>query len=334
VFDSIQNFQVHRFKYFNSPVSPLFDPFKRVLQLQQTWRILRHMFERGRYDIIEVGTVFPGAVVAQTLRQRRDFSLISYALGDDVLRPLTTWYAASIFSRVLKRIDFFVSISRFTKGVLVKAGIPPERIVIIKPSIDQERFGRQGDGVSIRARLPAHDLILLTVCNLTEKKGVDRVIEVMPRLKKRFPGLLYVVGGSGADLPRLQKLAYENKVADRVIFLGRVPSESMVDVYASANVFIMPTRLDLRQGSVEGFGIVFLEAGAQGVPVIGPNEGGSADAIIDGVTGYLVNPNDHQDIENRIIELLNNPALRRRLGEAGKKQAFEHRDWSPLLNLR
>jgi phosphatidylinositol alpha-1,6-mannosyltransferase len=332
-FDARQSFVIYRFDYSYAPASPMFEPFRRILQLQQTASILKHIMAQRRYDVLEVGTVFPGAIVAQWLPQRRDFYLVSYALGDDVLRPQRTWYARPLFYQALKKVDLFVAISRYTKKLLLDVGVPSDRVVIIQPPIDQERFTKQGNGASIRAILPPHDLILLTICRLSKKKGVDRIIELMPRLKRRFPGLLYVVGGDGEDLPRLRMLAHRYNVADSVIFLGRVPEERLVDVYAAGDVFVMLTQADLRRGRVEGFGIAFLEAGSQGLPVIGPKEGGSTDAIINGVTGYLVDPYDLNDIESRIVELLSDPDLRRKFGEAGRERAFQPTDWSPLLNL-
>ena len=117
---------------------------------------------------------------------------------------------------------------------------------------------------------------------------------------------------------------------ERVHFAGRIATERLADLYAAADVFVMPTRVG-DDGSVEGFGIVFLEAGSQGVPVVGPRLGGSEDAIVDGETGFLVDADDPADIARRLLELLRDPALRRTMGAAGKRRAFEPTDWSPAL---
>lgn len=331
-FDKSQDFTIHRFNYpWHIPKCEL---SRRLLQMYHTARILRHHFNLNRYNAVEVSTVFPGALVAQILLPRKDFFLVSYALGDDILRPLNNRYIGLIFKYFLRKIDLFVTISRYTKNLLINAGVSPDRIIIIHPSIDQERFSLQGEGDSIKKNLPPHDLIILTVSRLVEKKGIDRIIELMPKLKKQFPGLLYVVGGEGVDLRRLQRLVRKFEVTDSVIFLGRITPDKLVNVYAAGDVFVMPTRTDYRTGSIEGFGIVFLEAGSQELPVIGPRGSGSEDVIIDGVTGYLVNPYDLEEIESRIVDLLNDPNLRQRFGEAGKKRAFQPTNWSPLLNLK
>ncbi len=330
-FDKAQNFRVHRFSY--PWQRPHFEPLRRVVQIYRSTKVLRPFLSSGIYDVVEVSTVFPGVIAALLSPGRKHFKLLSYALGDDVLRPLMTPYAAPFFKYALKRVDMFVAISNYTKSLLVKAGVPSEKIVVIYPPVDHERFSRRGDPSKIKSSLPPHDFLLLSVTRLVKKKGVDTVISLLPSLKKRFPGLLYVVGGDGEDRERLEALTYQFGVEDSVIFLGRVPSDILIDLYAAADLFVLPTREDARTGSVEGFGIVFLEAGSQEVPVIGPNRGGSADAIIHGRTGYLVDPYDPADIERRIVELLHRPDLRARFGKAGRERALRPTDWSPILGI-
>ena len=332
-FDARQPFRVHRFNYFQQPVPRFFAPLKRIVELAQTARILHKHLASGAFGVLEVGTVYPGAIMAQILFPNRRFCLVSYALGDDVLRPQRNWLTSRVFRRTLRSIDMFVAISNYTKGRLIEAGASPSRIVLIPPPIDQERFQRQGDPSNIKRKLPAYDLMLLTVCKPSEKKNIDQIIKLMPRLLGQFPGLLYVVAGDGPDLSRLRSLAYKENVQERVAFLGYVPSDELVDLYAAADVFVMVTKEDLEGSGVEGFGIVFLEAGSQGVPVIGPSRGGSVDAIIDEVTGYLVDPNAPEDIWRRLTELLGDADLRYRMGAAGKGRAFMRTDWSPLINL-
>jgi glycosyltransferase involved in cell wall biosynthesis len=331
-FDSHQtDFSIHRFDY--PWRKPPFGPLRRILQLQKAVGVLNRFLERHEYGVLEVSTPFPGALAAQILRRRYEFYLISYALGDDVLGPLNSWMTGRLFRLVLQGVDLFIAISRYTKQILLNAGVAASQVVIIRPSISRECFEAKRNGTRFESILPPHDLMLLTVSRLVEKKGIDQIIKLMPRLTAEFPELLYVVGGDGPDLPRLQRLAREYGVADSVVFLGHVQSKDLADLYAASDVFVMPTRTDAQTGSVEGFGIVFLEAGSQGVPVIGPRQSGSEDAIIEGVTGYLIDPYNPREIEMRITRLLSDPGLRGQLGAAGRERALQPSDWSPLLNL-
>jgi len=330
-FDKNQKFSIYRFNY--PWRTPRFSPVRRLLQIYISMRAMYPFLVSGRYDVLEVITVFPGAIAAMLLPVRKKPKILSYALGDDILRPLMTSYAYPFFKYALSKIDFFVAISNYTKNLLIRAGVSPEKIAVVFPPLDKERFSRRGDSARIRSLLPPHNLLILSVARLVRKKGIDTVISLLPEITKKFPGLLYVVAGEGEDRPRLESMAAQLGVSDHVFFFGKVPADLLVDLYAAADVFVLPTREDPKTGSVEGFGIVFLEAGSQEVPVIGPNRGGSTDAIIDGVTGYLVDPYNPEEIRTRLTQLLSNPDLRRRLGAEGRKRALLPTDWSPILTF-
>lgn len=329
-FDVQQDFEIYRFNY--PWHTPKWGPLRRALQLWRTACVLNQFLMQKDYDIVELATVLPGGIAAY-LPIHYDFYLVSFAYDEDLLHPRDRWYVAPLFYQTLKRIDLFIAITQFTREILIDMGVPSDKIAVINPPINQDRFRKLGDGRTLKTKLPAHTLILLTISRLVPKKGIDRVIELMPRLIKHFPGLLYVVGGEGKDAPRLERLAIQYGVADKVIFLGSLTNEELVDVYAAGDVFVMPSRPRPKHKEPEGFGLVFLEAGSQKLPVIGPDQGGCSEAILNGVTGYLVNPDNIYELENRIVQLLNNSHLRQKLGEAGRKRALESRDWSSLLDV-
>ena len=128
-------------------------------------------------------------------------------------------------------------------------------------------------------------------------KGVDEVIEVLPNLLQSFPDLVYMAAGSGEDLPRLQRKAEAMGLSDRVFFPGQISEAEKVDYYNLADAFVMP-------GQGEGFGIVYLEAMACGVPVVGSVLDGSREALQDGRLGVLVNPRDLASVEAGIRQAL------------------------------
>jgi phosphatidylinositol alpha-1,6-mannosyltransferase len=163
---------------------------------------------------------------------------------------------------------------------------------------------------------------------MVERKGHDMVIRALPRLRGAHPDVRYVIcgGGSEADVERLRALARSEGVSELVAFVGHVPEEDVADLYRSCAVCVMPSRI-LAGGDSEGFGITFLEAGACGRPVIGGRQAGVLDAVVDGETGLLVDPEDPGAIAEAIGGLLDDPQRARRMGEAGRARVLADFTW-------
>ncbi|HTY08051.1 MAG TPA: glycosyltransferase, partial [Candidatus Edwardsbacteria bacterium] len=151
----------------------------------------------------------------------------------------------------------------------------------------------------------------------------------LPAISATCPDLRYVVVGEGPDLPRLRSLAGELGVLDRVTFTGRLDDAAVVALYHACDLFLMPSRTTLEPPNVEGFGISFLEAAACGKPVIGGRSGGIPDAVIDGITGLLVDPNDPRQIAAAALAVLRDPGYARSLGKAGRERAAG-RSWAAV----
>jgi phosphatidyl-myo-inositol dimannoside synthase len=117
-------------------------------------------------------------------------------------------------------------------------------------------------------------------------------------------------------------------VRDRVIFAGQVPAADLPEIYALSDVFVMPSRAPAEANDVEGFGMVFLEANACAKPVIGGRSGGIPDAVMDGVTGLLVNPHDSEEIAAALTRLLTDTDLASRLGQQGRLRVVRDFAWA------
>jgi phosphatidylinositol alpha-1,6-mannosyltransferase len=176
----------------------------------------------------------------------------------------------------------------------------------------------------------ARGQVILTVGNLVERKGHDMVIRSLPAVCQRVPEATYLIVGTGPFKERLDELAAELGVRDRVIFAGRVPDDELPDLYAMCDVFAMPSRTLLASHDVEGFGLVYLEAGACAKPVVAGRSGGIEDAVVDGFTGLVVDPSDVRDIGQALIRLLTDSELRGRLGQQGRDRVEKERTWSIL----
>ena len=170
---------------------------------------------------------------------------------------------------------------------------------------------------------------VLTVSRLTvghEYKGVDMLLEAWPEVVALIPEAELVVVGDGDDRPRLEELARRWGCSESVYFLGRLPDSELRDEYRRAMLFALPGREEL--GSViggEGFGIVFLEAAAAGLPVLAGASGGSREAVVDGVTGCLLRPGaTASEVAEAIVELLTDTARSNAMGIAGKRWVSEN----------
>jgi phosphatidylinositol alpha-1,6-mannosyltransferase len=172
--------------------------------------------------------------------------------------------------------------------------------------------------------------LLLMVGRLgQERKGYDKAIEALPSILARVPDTKLVLVGPG-DQTGLRHLAQRVGVEDRVIFTGEVVERGqLMLLYAACDVFLLPTRT-MSDGDTEGFGIVFLEAGLMGKPVVGGRAGGTEDAIVHGQTGLLVDGSDVEQIAGAVVRLLGDPAYASLLGQQGKERVL--RDFRPRVH--
>ncbi|MBO0817395.1 MAG: glycosyltransferase family 4 protein, partial [Actinobacteria bacterium] len=166
--------------------------------------------------------------------------------------------------------------------------------------------------------------VVVCVSRLVRRKGQDTLIRAWPQVRAATGAVLLLVGG-GPHGDRLRRLAGQLGVADSVVFAGQVPAAELPAYYDAGDLFAMPCRTRRGGLDVEGLGIVYLEASATGLPVIGGDSGNAPDAIRDGDTGYVVPGGDAAAVASRILGLLADPAGARAMGEKGL--AWIEREW-------
>lgn len=202
--------------------------------------------------------------------------------------------------------------------------MPP--VAEVPPGVDTDRFRPLTEAERAKARadlgLPADGLLVASVSRLVPRKGMDVLVEAASALAPSFPSLVVAIAGDGRDRARLEDRA--RAVGAPVRFLGRLADDVLPGLYGAADVFVMACRnrwLGLEQ---EGFGIVFLEAAAAGVPQVAGRSGGAAEAVVHGETGFVVDdPHDPGEVALWLRRLLSDEALRRRMGQAARRRVEE-----------
>src|SRR5215208_4662241 len=202
----------------------------------------------------------------------------------------------------------------------------PERVRVVPLGADHEFFRPGVDTREVRARYGLGEgRWLLSVARLSRHKGIDTALQALARLRSRYPDLRYAVVGSGEEQEALAAEARELGVADLVRFLTDVPDSDLPALYNTAEIYLGASRLMEQQ--VEGFGISLAEASACGVPVVAGRSGGIPAAVRDGETGLLVDADGADAVVDALVQLLDDPALRARLGTAGRRAVESHYNW-------
>jgi len=288
---------------------------------------LAQLCRREKPDVVLCETVLPDGMTGWLLGRTLGKPYVVHAMGRDLAYAASNPWTQARLRAMAATASAFIAISPFMGRFLVKQGVPSERVAVVVPGVNPA-FLKEDDGSAERVR-EQYGLrgkrVIVTVSRIVERKGQDKVIEAMPAILERVPEAVYLVAGEGPDRTRLEVLARQLGVEQHVVFTGQVPYEQAPAFYSAAEVFVMPNRE--MPGDIEGFGIVFLEANARGLPVIGGRSGGAQDAVEDGVSGLLVDPFSSEDVARALIRLLTDADLARRLGEGGRHRVLTQFSW-------
>ena len=248
-----------------------------------------------RYDVVLCGHLNLGPVADAVARLQRIPLWVQLYGIEAWQRP--GWLRA----RALRHARLVTVISRYTRARFLEwCGVPSDRVRVLPCTVDP-RFTPGPRPLALARRLGVEGRqVALTVARISRGdryKGHDTVIEALRHLAGRIPDLHYVVAGDGDDRGRLEQLARQHGLEQRVHFAGQVGDSELPDYYRLADVFVMPS-------AKEGFGIVFLEAAATGLPVVGGNADGSVDPLADGAIGATVPPADPRALAGAIEDAL------------------------------
>ncbi len=293
---------------------------------------VRKIIRQYRLSQIHCMKVLPEGIIALCLRYFAGVPYLLYAHGEEIQMRLTSRKLGLLIPPLYKGAAKVIANSEYTKSILQQIGVRSERIHVIHPGVEAEAF--QLDEVMRRAVRQRYRLdeapVLLTIGRLQRRKGQDMVIKALPLIRKTYPDIKYLIVGGGEELESLQLLAKEEGVQNDVIFTGRISDEERSAYYAACDIFVMPNRQI--GADIEGFGMVFLEAGAAGKPVIGGRSGGTGEAIQDGVTGIRVNGENVEVIAAAVIQMLADSDKARAMGEQGRQWVESAFTWESIVD--
>lgn len=241
----------------------------------------------------------------------------------------------SDFERKIKkwacfRLDKMICVSQYTRDMGADRGYLPEKSEVIHNGADENVFKILPEAEWKDLRPPASSAhVLITVGQITERKGQEIIIQALPEILKTFPGTHYWMVGLPTLRPKLEELSKKLGVSDHVHFLGKVAPEELVRRLNASDIFLMTSRH--AGGEFEGFGIAVAEAALCGKPAIVAGNSGLKEAILPGETGVLVPAEDAAAVAGAVMDLLSSPDKRTRMGKAARQFAIMNQSWKQCV---
>jgi phosphatidylinositol alpha-1,6-mannosyltransferase len=301
--------------------------------LPHPWMVQRvnEMAARVGADLVVLDPALPLGLIGPSLQLPYDVVIH----GAEVTVPGRLPLTKQALGHVLRRARHVVAAGGYPAREAEHAAGRSLPITVVPPGVDTERFVPLDHAARTDARLhfglPAGAELIVGISRLVPRKGFDTAIRAVALLQRSRPNLRLAIAGGGRDADRLKGLAAS--LGASVTFLGRVSNEDLPLLYGCADLYAMLCRNRWGGLEQEGFGIVFLEAAACGVPQVAGDSGGAAEAVDDGVTGVVVRrPDDPREVAAAFERLLDDAELRARMGLAGRVRAVESFSYDVLAH--
>ena len=296
----------------------------------RTTRTIRRLVKQERVSMIHAARPLSEGLVARAVKLLTGVPYCCYTHGEDINVATTSRELRWLTRRVLRGATAIIANSNFTRELLLKEwNVPPERVKLLHPGVDCDYFQPAAPDADVRKRLGWDGRrVVLTVGRLQRRKGQDTMIEVVARLRERFPDLLYAIIGDGDERARLTELVARLGVGASVRFMGELTDAELLHCYQQCDVFALANRQIGKD--VEGFGMVLLESQACGRPVLAGASGGTAETLRPGESGVVVSCDRPDEPATALAELLAERDRLDRMGRVGREWVAGKFDW-PIL---
>jgi phosphatidylinositol alpha-1,6-mannosyltransferase len=309
---------------FSSRLIRGLDGFEKVVftheELLPFWRFLGKLRVIRNCDLIHALDAFPYGVLAVLARVLFRKKVVITAVGTGAIKRLYHPFYAPFLKWAYRQASRVIAVSNFTQKEILKK-IPDLKIEVITHGVDMDEILNTKYEM-LNTKIARFRPYILSVGALRWKKGYKFSVRGFKKIYEKFPDLKYVIIGKkfpGAHLESLKKLIQELGLGDRVFILEDVRREELLEFYRGAELFCL---LSQTQGhDVEGFGLVFLEAAAAGLPVVGSSDSGIEDAVREGENGFLVESQNIEGFAEKIIKILSDPILKKKMQDASRKLA-------------
>ena len=296
----------------------------------RTARSVRRLARQQGVRMIHAARPLSEGLVARMVRLRTGIPYCCYVHGEDINVASGSRELAWLTRRVLRGATAIIASSSFARELVVKEwAMPPEKVRLVHPGVDCEYFRPAAPDAEVRRRLGWEGRkVILTAGRLQRRTGQDVMIEVVAKLRDRFPNLLYAIVGGGDDRARLAELVTRLGVGEQVQFLGELKDTELLHCYQQCDIFALPNRAVGKD--VEGFGMVLLESQACGRPVLAGASGGTGETMKPGETGVLVACDRPDEPAAALAELLADPERLNVMGRAGREWVEGKFNWPAL----
>ena len=303
------------------------DKSKVLLPTPRVNRAIARVMREYSSTTIWYGAAAPLGWMSGYLRRQGALRQISLTHGHEV------WWSkifpfSALMREIAKNLDVITYLGEFTHTAIKPILNSRVRAVRIAPGISIDHFtpGNKSEELLDQLNLCGKKVIVC-VGRLVHRKGQDRLIEALPEILREVPDATLLLVGEGPRRKALEELIKKHRVSESVRFVGRVQYAELPAYLRLGDIFAMPSRSRFFGLEVEGLGIVYLEASAAGLPVIGGASGGAPDAVLDGETGLVVDGRDPAAIAQAVIHLLKNPKKSTAMGRRGREWAVENWSW-------
>ncbi len=255
---------------------------------------------------------------------------VCYVHGEDVEAASLSREHRWMASRALNAARLVICNSRNSASIVLENWVKDRsRVQVLNPGVDTKRFVPAGRDLEVRAKLGWADRpVILTVGRLQRRKGQDMLLRALPEIIAQVPDVLYAIVGHGEERERLEQIVADEGLSANVMFMSEIPDDAMIQCYQQCDIFALPNRTEGRD--IEGFGMVLVEAQACPRPVLAGDSGGTAETMLVGESGLVVDCTSAQPLAAALTSLLNDPARRHAMGQAGRAHVTSRFDWEAL----